>query len=91
MLISNDARSIGMEARATPLRIWSGVLQKVLRLVLFCGVLLISSCSKHERSEVDEAEWAEIQPITNAAVVATNQSRRVVQSGGEDYLPLFRR
>ncbi len=60
-------------------------------LVAFCGVLLVSSCSKRERSEVDEAGWAEIQPITNAAVVATNQSRRVVQSGGEDYLPLVRR
>ncbi len=94
MLISNDARSIGMEARATPLWIWSGVSQKAPRLVAFCAVLLVSSCSKQERSEADvEAEWADIQPITNTASVAlaTNQSRRVVQSEGEDYFPLIRR
>jgi len=67
------------------------VSQKVPLLVVFCGVLLVSSCSKREQSEVDEAEWADIQPLTNAAVAATNQPRRVVQSEGEDYSPLVRR
>jgi len=60
-------------------------------LVVLCGVLLISSCSKHEQPVVDEDGWAEIQPITNAAVVATNQPRHIVQSEGEDYSPLVRR
>ena len=92
MLISNDACSIGMEARATPLRARSEVFHKVLQLVLFCGVLLVCSCSKRERSEADEAEWADIQPLTtNAAAVVPDQPRRMVQSEGEDYSLLIQR
>lgn len=66
-------------------------------LVLSCGALLLSSCSRREPSEADEAEWADIQPITNAADAVLSestvpeQSRRVVQSEGEDYAPLIRR
>ncbi len=64
--------------------------------ILLCAVVFLAACSKRERSEVDEAEWADIQPVTNTAVVAsdpasTNQARCVVQSEGEDYVPLIRR
>ena len=65
---------------------------------LLCGVLFLSACSKRERSAEDEAEWADIQPLTNVSVVAdvpaeakTNLSRRIVQSEGEDYAPLIQR
>jgi len=55
----------------------------------------LSACSKRERSAEDEAEWADIQPLTNVAAVvdgpSSNQSRRVVQSEGEDYAPLIQR
>jgi len=67
------------------------VSQKAPLLVAFCGVLLASSCSQRERSEVDEAEWSDIQPLTNAAVAVSDQPRRIVQSEGEDYSPLIRR
>ena len=77
--------------RASVVKLFCGA-GDTTRLVLFCGVLLASSCSKHEQPEVEEAVWADIQPITNTvAVVATNQPRRVVQSKGEDYSPLVRR
>jgi len=68
-----------------------GRLSDTTLLVVFGGVLLASSCSKRERPEADEAEWADIQPLTNATVVAENQPQRVVQSEGEDYSPLVRR
>jgi len=60
-------------------------------LVVFCSALFLSSCSKRERTEPDEAEWADIQPITNAAVAVPDQPRRIVQSEGEDYSPLIQR
>lgn len=65
-------------------------------MVLFCGLLLLSSCSRRERSVEDEAEWADIQPLTNTAVAVEHDAvpdrpRRMVQSEGEDYSPLIRR
>jgi len=68
------------------------VSQKAPRLVVFCSILLVCSCSKHERSEADEAEWADIQPLTtNATAVISDQPRRIVQSEGEDYSTLIQR
>ncbi len=62
---------------------------------LLCGVVFASACSKRERSAEDEAEWADIQPLTNVSAVVdappTNLSRRIVQSEGEDYAPLIQR
>jgi lipopolysaccharide export system protein LptA len=66
-------------------------------LLMAAAALLMSSCSRRESSEADEAEWADIQPITNTAatvlsdVVGSNQTRRAVHSEGEDYAPLIRR
>ncbi len=70
--------------------------------VLLCGVLFLSACSKRERSVEDEAEWAEIQPLTittNGVItsipdpdpVSADQPRRIIQSGGEDYAPFIQR
>ncbi len=67
------------------------VSKKAPLLVVFCGVLLVSSCSKHERSDADEAEWADIQPMTNAVETLPDRPRRIVQSEGEDYSPLIHR
>ena len=67
---------------------------KLFSNILLCGVVVfLSACSKRERTEADEAEWADIQPLANAvsATATTNQSRHVVQSEGEDYSPLVGR
>ena len=62
-----------------------------LSSLLLCTVVFLTACSKRERSKVDEAEWADIQPLTNTVVTTPDQPRRVVQSEGEDYAPLIRR
>lgn len=63
--------------------------------ILLCGTVLLSACSKRERSASDEAEWADIQPLTNttetAEIAPTSQPQRVVQSDGEDYASLIDR
>ncbi len=65
---------------------------KFLPQALLCGAVLLSACSKRERSETDEAEWAEIQPLTNAALaVVAEGSRSIVQSEGEDYSAFIHR
>ncbi|MEN7973309.1 MAG: LptA/OstA family protein [Verrucomicrobiota bacterium] len=60
---------------------------------LLCGAVFFSACSKREQVEQSEAEWADIQPIADAdsVAVAENQSRRMVQSEGDDYSPFIRR
>lgn len=71
----------------------SDVLRKVMVFAVCCSTLLVSACSRQEQSEAEEAEWADIQPITNAAFgeTAHQPSRRVVHSEGEDYFPLIQR
>jgi lipopolysaccharide export system protein LptA len=68
---------------------------KRLSRILLCGTLFLSACSKRERSGANEAEWADIQPLTNSTTIAdparTNQQRRIVQSEGEDYALLIDR
>ena len=64
---------------------------KPLLNILLCSVVFLSACSKRERSEAEEAEWADIQPLTNTAVAAPEQSRKMVQSEGEDYSELIER
>lgn len=60
--------------------------------ILLCGVVLLSACSKRERSDDDAAEWADIQPLSLVAEKPTEQpSHRMVQSEGEDYSALVRR
>ena len=59
--------------------------------LLLCMVVSLTACSKRDRSKVDEADWADIQPLTNAVVAPQDQPQRVVQSKGEDYAPLIRR
>ncbi len=62
-----------------------------LSRILLCGILFLTACSSRESSEAEEAEWADIQPITNAAAAPQDQPRRIVQSEGEDYAPLIQR
>jgi lipopolysaccharide export system protein LptA len=69
----------------------AGRFTETARLVVFCGALFLSACSKRERTEPDEAEWADIQPITNVAAAVPDQPRRIVQSEGVDYSPLIQR
>jgi len=64
---------------------------RIFPSILLSGLVLLSACSKRERSEVDEAEWAAIQPLTNSAITAPDQPRRIVQSEGEDYSKLIER
>lgn len=72
--------------------------RRAFHLLLVC-VLFLSACSKRrkEAEAQSDAEWADIQPITNAvaaveeSVGATNRPRRIVQSAPEDYAPLVRR
>jgi len=40
----------------------------MIRLLFFCCVLLIVSCSKRERSDPDAKEWADIQALADDAV-----------------------
>lgn len=68
-----------------------GRLNDTILLVAFCGVLLLSSCSRRDPSDADEAEWADIQPITNVVEATPDQPRRMVQSEGEVYTPLVQR
>lgn len=63
----------------------------IISRILLCGVVFLSACSKRERSEAEESEWADIQPLTNAVVTVSDQPRHIVQSEGEDYLPLILR
>jgi len=38
--------------------------------ILLCGTLVLTACSKRERSNADEAEWDDIQPMaTKTATV----------------------
>lgn len=62
-----------------------------LSSILLCAGVFLTACSKRERSKVDEAEWVDIQPLTNATVATPDRPRRVVQSEGEDYAPQIRR
>ena len=66
---------------------------RFLSKFLLCGIIFLAACSKRERSDADAEEWADIQPLaaTNAAVAVPGQTRRIVQSEGEDYAPLIQR
>lgn len=66
---------------------------------LLCTIIFLSSCSERGASVEEEAEWADIQPLTNtttAEVVfdepsSTNLSALVMDSEGADYALLARR
>lgn len=63
-----------------------------IALHMVCSAsLLLTACTPREPVGDDEAEWADIQPITNDTADVTNASRKIVQSEGEDYAPLIRR
>jgi len=62
-----------------------------LSSILLCGVVFLSACSKRERSEAEEAEWADIQPLTEESPMVSNQPRQIIQSEGEDYSGLIQR
>lgn len=71
---------------------------KTLLNGVFCGVIFLSACSKQELSLEEEAEWADIQPITNQVEavsvemeVVSNQVHHVVSGEVEDYSALIRR
>jgi lipopolysaccharide export system protein LptA len=78
---------------------------RLLSRLLLCCAFLLTACSKRERSNAEEADWADIQPMTDesaaAALPATAEpeadtpaappSRRLIQSEGEDYSALIER
>ena len=66
--------------------------------LLLCTVVFLSACSERGTSLEEEAEWADIQPLTNktAKIVfdepsSTHSSVSVLASEGADYAPLARR
>lgn len=62
-----------------------------VRLAALCSSLFLYSCSQQEQTEAEEAEWADVQPITNAAVELPDQPRNMVQPEDESYAPLLQR